>query len=69
MNLFKHGWNPKAIDTAEFVQLVCNWNQACNERGMPTDEKVEHICHATRVEEGPKVTQDTGGGVALIQTK
>ena len=30
-------------DTAEFVQLVCIWNQACNERGMPVDERVEHM--------------------------
>ena len=30
-------------NTAEFVQLVHNWNQACDERGMPADERVEHM--------------------------
>ena len=30
-------------DTAESVQLVRNWNWACNERGMPADERVEHM--------------------------
>ena len=32
-------------DTAEFVQLVHNWNRTCNERGMPADERVEHVQH------------------------
>ena len=30
-------------DTAGFVQLVQNWNRACNERGMVADERVEHV--------------------------
>ena len=29
--------------TASFIQLVRNWNRACNERGMAADERVEHI--------------------------
>ena len=28
-------------DTAGFVQLVQNWNRACDERGMPADERVK----------------------------
>ena len=30
-------------DTAGFIQLVRNWNRACNERGMAADESVKHM--------------------------
>ena len=30
-------------DTAGFIQLVRNWNRACDERGMAADERVEHM--------------------------
>ena len=30
-------------DTVGFVQLVQNWNRACDERGMAADERVEHM--------------------------
>ena len=30
-------------DTAGFIQLVRNWNRACDERGMDADERVEHM--------------------------
>ena len=30
-------------NTAGFVQLVQNWNRACDERGMAADERVKHM--------------------------
>ena len=30
-------------DTASFIQLMCNWFNACNERGLRADEWVEYL--------------------------
>ena len=35
--------NKGYTDTAYFIKLVQNWNQACDERGMPADERVERM--------------------------
>ena len=35
--------NKGYTDTAYFIKLVRNWNQACDERGMAADERVKHM--------------------------
>ena len=35
--------NKGYTDTAYFIKLVRNWNQACDERGMPADERVKYM--------------------------
>ena len=35
--------NKGYTDTAYFIKLVGNWNQAWDERGIAADERVEHM--------------------------
>ena len=35
--------NKGYMDTGYFIKLVRNWNRACDKRGMPADERVEHM--------------------------
>ena len=44
--------NKGYTDTAYFIKLVKSWNQACDERGMAADERVEHMPNFCYLTEG-----------------